>query len=181
MNWLDTVFIIILILSFFSGLKKGLVLQLINLFAFIVSWYLAINWGSVVGTQLSTFFNLDTLIDNFGFIHLKEYVIIFLGVITVLFLTGIVFAVLGRMLNFLARIPVIKSFNALFGGAVGLVKGILSIMIITILLYFLPHPFIDQAKEGSFFFTVFSQYTSALINHVVDVLLDGLPQMLVMR
>lgn len=175
MNWLDTVFIIILLLSFLSGFKKGLVLQLIDLFAFIVSWYLAIKWGGAVGINLVNFFNLEAVIDSLDFIHLKEYVIMFLGVIAVLVITGLVFAVLRKILNSIARIPVLKSFNALLGGTAGLLKGILFAVIFTIFLFFLHHPFIDQAREGSFIYAFFSQYASVIIDRAVDMLIVDFP------
>ena len=175
MNWLDVVFVFILLLSILSGLKKGMLLQLLDLFGFIVSWILALKLGPVVGESLDGIFNISVFLQSLdieflSFLQLEEYAVTLIGVFTVLTLSGIVLLFLGRVLRLFSSLPLIKQFNSLFGAAVGAVKGILFILFIIILLNFVPHPSILEAKETSLGFSTFEKYAFVIIDLGIEAL-----------
>lgn len=175
MNWLDIVFIFIVLLSIFSGLKKGMMLQLLDLFGFIVSWILALKLGPELGERLDGLFNISAFlhsleIELFSFLHLEEYAVTLIGVFTILILSGMVLFFLGRVLRLFSSLPLIKQFNSLFGAALGAAKGFLFILIIIILLNFLPHPSILEAKETSLGFSAFEKYAVVMIDLGIDAL-----------
>ena len=175
MNWLDVVFVFILLLSILSGLKKGMLLQLLDLFGFIVSWILALKLGPVVGESLDGIFNISAFLQSLdieflSFLHLEEYAVTLIGVFTVLTLSGIVLLFLGRVLRLFSSLPLIKQFNSLFGAAFGAVKGILFILFIIILLNFVPHPSILEAKETSLGFSTFEKYAFVIIDLGIEAL-----------
>ncbi len=176
MNWLDIVFILILILSVLAGLRRGLVLQLIDLLAFVVSWYLAIRWGAEAGKQLDYYFNISYYIERLtsgflDFIAIEEYVITISGVLLILIITRLIFVIMGRTLGFFTSLPLIKSFNSILGGVIGLFKGVILTVIILILLNFIPQPFMEQARESSAFYAALSSHVSVIIDYFVELLL----------
>ncbi len=176
MNWLDIVFIFILVTSLWTGLKRGLVLQLIDLFGFVVSWYLAIRWGADAGKQLDYYFNIsyyiELLMSGFvDFIALEEYVVTILGVLFILIITRLIFVIAGRTLGFFTSLPLIKSFNSISGGAIGLLKGAILIVAILIILNFMPQSFMEQAREGSAFYAALFRHVSVIIDYFVELLL----------
>ncbi len=174
-NWLDIVFLLILLLSIFSGLKKGMVRQLCDLISFIVSWVLAFKLGPGVGQWLDGIFNISIFLSNIdneilSFLHFEDYVVTLMGVFLVLSLSGILFILLGRILCLVSSLPLIKQVNSVFGAALGGAKGLLSIIFIIIILNFLPHPTILEAKETSLWFSSFEKYAMELIDLGIDTL-----------
>jgi len=176
-NWLDIPFAIILLLSVRKGYRRGLVLQFVDLAGFLLSWYLAIRWGSYAGEKLDNYFNISRFLQFEGngaleLIPLGEYIIIFLGVITILIITSLVFSILGRFINLLTFLPLLKPINSLMGAPIGLIKGLLFIVIIIIILKLFPHPFIIQAAEKSLIFATLEQYASLVIDWGLGLLLE---------
>ena len=175
MNWLDIVFIFILLLSVFSGLKRGMMLQLLDLFGFIVSWLLAFKLGPGVGQVLDELFNISAFLSSleielFSILHLEEYAVTLMGVFAVLAVSGVVLLFLGRVLSLFTSLPLIKQFNSLLGTALGAAKGVLFILILIILLNFVPHPTLLEAKELSLGYSIFEQYAMVMIDLGLEAL-----------
>ncbi|RQD77252.1 MAG: CvpA family protein [Candidatus Syntrophonatronum acetioxidans] len=177
MNWLDVILALVLLFSGLKGFRRGLVLQVVDLAGFIISWYLAIRWGPQLGQQLDDYFNISRFLQFEGngaleFIPLGEYIVIFIGVITLLIITSLIFSLTGRFINTLTFLPLLKPINSLMGTPLGLIKGLLFVFIIIILLKLSPHPFIIQAGENSFFFAFLDQSVSLVMEWGLELLLE---------
>lgn len=176
MNWLDILFLGILALCGIKGYRRGLVLQFVDLAGFILSWYLAIRWGPSLGRYLDSCFNISVFFSFEGTeaLPLVEYMIIFIGVISILILSGLLFSLIGRLVRVITILPLIKPLNSLLGLPIGLLKGLLFMVIIMIILKLFPHTFIIQAGESSVIYSALDHYASLLMDWTLGLLLETL-------
>jgi len=119
MNYLDIIFIIIILFFTFNGLRKGLVRVVGGILGIFVGIYLA----GVFYLQFSEW--LQTLTDLFG--PTEANIISF---IVVFIIANRLFAVIIFLLDTIVKIPIINSVNKLLGGALGFLQGALIVTLI---------------------------------------------------
>jgi len=119
MNYLDIIFIIIILFFTFNGLRKGLVKVVGGILGIFVGIYLA----GVFYLQFSEW--LQTLTDLFG--STEANIISF---IVVFIIANRLFAVVIFLLDTIVKIPIINSVNKLLGGALGFLEGALIVTLI---------------------------------------------------
>ena len=61
MNWLDLVFLLILIYALFKGFKSGLILELFTLLAILVGLYVAIHFSDYTVQKINDDFEIEKL------------------------------------------------------------------------------------------------------------------------
>lgn len=136
--FLNIIIILLLAAGFFMGFRRGLVLQLVHLAGFVVSYIIAFLYYKQLAPVLKfwipfptsaarsgTFSFLGNLDLQAAYYQAIAFVILFIAV-------KIVLNIFGSMLNFLAEMPIIRSVNHLSGGALGFVEIYL---IVFLLLY----------------------------------------------
>lgn len=125
MMLLNMIILLLLLIGFFVGFRRGLVLQLVHLtgfiIAFVVAWMFFRDFADVLELWIpypaamgeskifSTIENLDL---QAAYYQAIAFVLLFLAV-------KIVLHILGTMLNFLAELPLLRSVNHLTGGLLG--------------------------------------------------------------
>jgi|GEM_PF-200380 uncharacterized membrane protein required for colicin V production len=119
MNYLDVIFIIIILFFTFNGLRKGLVKVVGGILGIFVGIYLA----GLFYLQFSEW--LQTLTDIFG--STESNIISF---IVVFIITNRLFAVIIYLLDKIVSIPIINSINKFLGGLLGFLQGFLIIALI---------------------------------------------------
>lgn len=111
-------------------------------------------------TSLSQYF--DQTFTNFV-LNILSFLLIFLAV-------KLVVAILIKLTDLLARLPVLKQFNRFFGGVAGLVRGAfvcyLVFSLVPLLLTVVPNEMLVATVENSFFAGIF--YKGNIISHVVS-------------
>ncbi|HZX09612.1 MAG TPA: CvpA family protein [Acidobacteriota bacterium] len=132
-NWLDVILLIILIITVILGLIKGLVRQLIGILAVIVGVILAMAYYPYVSKAVKPLFSNEALAQ-------------FLGFLIIFVVTLILGWIIGRLFS-KAMKGSLKFLNHLFGGGLGLIKGILICGIIVFAL--LVFPVENKALEES--------------------------------
>lgn len=123
-NWLDVILLIILIITVILGIIKGLVRQLIGILAVVMGVILAIAYYPYVSKAISPLFSNESLAHFLGFL------IIF---VVTLFLGWIVARLFSKAMK-----GSLKFLNHLFGGGLGLIKGVLICGIIVFALLVFP-------------------------------------------
>ncbi len=119
MNYLDVIFIIIILFFTFSGLRKGLV----KVVGGILGIFVGIYFAGLFYLQFSEW--LQTLTQIFG--STESNIISF---IVVFIVVNRLFAVIIFLLDRIVRIPIINSVNKLLGGILGFIQGALIITLI---------------------------------------------------
>lgn len=147
MNWLDVILIVILIVTSFLGIIKGLVKQLFGLLAVIIGLILALGFYS----QVSWLYR--RLISNEVLSHFLGFITIFLAVLCIGWLSS-------RTLSKLIKGP-LKLLNKVLGGGLGLLKGILVCGVVVFAL--LVFPISKKALKESQLSPVCLQMTRAII------------------
>lgn len=147
MNWLDVILILILIVTSFLGIIKGLVKQLFGLLAVIIGLILALGFYS----QVSWLYR--RLISNEVLSHFLGFITIFLAVLCIGWLSS-------RTLSKLIKGP-LKLLNKVLGGGLGLLKGILVCGVVVFAL--LVFPISKKALKESQLSPVCLQMTRAII------------------
>lgn len=122
------ILLLVLIFGFFMGLKRGLILQLIHLFGFIISFIIAKIYYSKLASHLSLWIPYPDLkseegwavflnnmpLEN-GFYNAIAFTAIFLATIIVL-------KIIAAMLDVVANLPVLKVVNKTLGAVLGFVE-----------------------------------------------------------
>lgn len=132
--------ILLLIMGFFIGLKRGLILQLLHVASFIIAFILAVTYYSKLGEMLQLWIPYPDLPEDSSwavflqmlplenaFYNVIAFAIIFFGV-------KIILQIIASMLDFVAALPLLNSINRVLGGVFGFLEIYL---ILFILLYIL--------------------------------------------
>ncbi len=134
MNWLDVVFIVILLGTMIMGIVKGLVRQVIGLAAVIVGLVLASLYYQGVAEILEKVVR-DRLLSNF------------LGFLVIFFCVLAAGALLGFLLSKGMKGP-LAVINRVFGGAFGLLKAVLicGIIVFALTVFGIARPALETSR-----------------------------------
>jgi uncharacterized membrane protein required for colicin V production len=136
---LDIVIIVLLVMGFFVGLKRGFILQLFHLIGFIVAYIVANLYFEQLAPKLilwipyPNFNNNQSLkiLTGSGDMETAFYRAVAFALI--FFAVKIVMQIIASMLDFIAQLPILKQLNFWAGGLLGFLENYL---LIFILLYF---------------------------------------------
>ncbi|GIN22130.1 MAG TPA: CvpA family protein [Bacillus bacterium] len=165
---LSLALLIILIIGFFVGLKRGFILQLIHMIGFIVSFIVAYIYYDDLAPKLRLWIPypdfdsgkaLQMVFEGVGmdeaFYRAVAFVIIFFAV-------RIVLGIIGSALDFVASLPILNILNVWAGGILGFLEVYLMIFILLYIAALLPVPAIQEAINGSFLAKGMINYTPFL-------------------
>jgi membrane protein required for colicin V production len=119
MNTLDIIFLIVVGVTTAYGIWKGMISQVLSIAGIVVGYILASHYYIIVAEKLK--FTDPTL----G--KILSFVIIFIACI-------IAAAILSWLLNKVFKLPGLGMINSFLGGIVGFAKGLLLVIVATILL-----------------------------------------------
>lgn len=146
--------LLILFGGFLMGLRRGLILQAIHLFGFIISLAVAAFLYKDLGPRLEMWIpypgndagSLGMLFDiaklDTAFYNAIAFFIIFVA-------TKLVLQIIGSMLDFLAQLPLLKQFNQVAGGAFGFVEAYLGLFILLYIIALLPVESLQTMVQNS--------------------------------
>lgn len=120
MTSFDYIVLLILGVSAFLGLLRGLVKEVLSLIAFVLAFTAAIWWGPVASGAL------DSYIDNALLRSGLAYAVVF---VAVLLLVGLVNITLGTLIEKTGLTPADHGLGALFG----LLRGTVLVLILVVL------------------------------------------------
>ncbi len=143
LNWFDIVVAIVLILAFFNGLQKGLVMQLVSLVGLILAVIFA---GQLAKNILPWLMEVVQLSSNVA--PVVAYIVAFA-------LIMVVISLIGNLIQKFMEAVHINFLNKLLGGviALGISMVILSLILNLVLMLDTKERIIKQeTKENSFFY-----------------------------
>lgn len=167
--------LLILIFGFFRGLKRGFILQLMHLFGFLIAFIVAVlyykklaahlvSWipyPNVSSDQTWALFLNSMPLEN-AFYNAIAFAIIFFAV-------KIILQIIASMFDFVARIPVLKQLNTVFGGVLGFIEVYLVTFIILYIIALLPLEKIQGYVDDSFIAKLIVEHTPFL-SHAMESL-----------
>jgi uncharacterized membrane protein required for colicin V production len=161
---MDLVIILLLIIGFFVGLKRGFILQLVHLTGFIIAYIVAYLYYDQLAPKLTLWIPypnlgegtvLKILTDSTdvetAFYSAIAFVIIFFAV-------KVVLQIIGSMLDFIAHLPVLRQLNVWAGGLLGFFEVYLLIFILLYIAALIPIELIQSLLDHSIL-------AKAIVNH----------------
>ncbi|MGI6343489.1 MAG: CvpA family protein [Bacillota bacterium] len=142
-SWVDWLLLAIFAVFLVRGWASGLIKQLVSLARFVVGLYLANKLAPHVGAWLNNTFGLvesigEFLLPIFGSDELAPAVLAVISFLICWAVVSIFFELVSHLLSGVARLPVISTLNRLGGAALGALKGLLVVIIVTHLLMLVP-------------------------------------------
>lgn len=136
---------LLLVIGFFTfvGGSRGLVRQLFDLTAWVLSLYLAFLLGPTAASELNRIFALENYLNQalgplWGDFDVGALAVNALGFIAVLIAVKLAVELVAGLADILAKLPIIGTFNRVGGLAFGLAKGIAVVFVLSALLTALP-------------------------------------------
>jgi uncharacterized membrane protein required for colicin V production len=175
---LDIAILVILIMGFFIGLKRGFIMQLIHLTGFIIA-YIAAN---IYYDELASKLNLWIPYPSFGenttlklltgssnmeaaFYRAIAFMIIFFAVKTLLL-------IIGRMLSFIARLPILRQLNVWAGGIFGFCEVYLIIFILLYVAALIPIDVLQNPLSHSILAKTIINHTPVLSGQIKQLWIE---------
>ncbi len=142
-NLLDIILLIPLLWFGYNGYKKGLIIEIASLAAFVLGLYFAFYFSDFTAGYLKQFFNIQP-----RYMAAVSFIATFIGVVVVVL-------ALAKILEKFINILMLGFLNKLGGAVFGMLKGALFLSIIILIInYFDPgHSIIKpQAAQQSIFY-----------------------------
>ncbi|MDG5786936.1 CvpA family protein [Evansella sp. AB-P1] len=167
-----------LIVSFFVGFRRGLILQVIHLLGFVVAFIVAYLYYQDIAhyirlwipyPQLPADSSITLLVEAFSFEEVYyngiAFAILFFG-------TKIVMQIVGSLFDFLAHLPILNMINRWLGGLLGLLEGLLIIVVILHVGALFQFEIIQETIQNSSFAQMIFEYTPIISNEIKELFLD---------
>lgn len=164
--------LIILLFGFLRGLKRGFVLQLMHLVGFIISFIVSVLFYKKLAITISHWIPYPELANGSmwavfnnamplegAFYNGIAFAVIF-------FVTRIVLQIIASMLDFLARLPLLRPVNKLLGSILGFFEVYFVMFIILFLAALLPIEKVQTLIDNSFVAKLIIDKTPFLSNGV---------------
>lgn len=155
MSELDWVILFLLVLGLWIGFKQGLMIQLVKLVTFIASFGIAILFYKPLSQQLAEWFPISQesgahLFSSMaGSEPISGVLYSSISFVLLLIVSGILLRIIGYILNGVAELPVISTFNHLGGGLLGVTLSGLMIFLLLMIGYALPFSAVQQTINKS--------------------------------
>lgn len=152
---LDLALLIILLIGFFIGLRRGFILQLVHMTGFIIAFIISYIYYDQLAPKLTLWIPYPALDEQSALNMLFEttnldqsyYRVIAFAII--FFATRILFQIIGSMLDFLAHLPIIKQLNVFGGGILGFIEMYIIIFILLYIAALLPIAIVQTLLNNS--------------------------------
>ena len=157
MNWLDIVIAFFLLIAFFEGYRKGLIMQLVVLAGVLIAVIFSGKLANVIQPMLEriTDFTPETL-------QVASYILAFIAI-------AIVAVMVGRLVETIIDVIFLGFFNRLLGGVVAMATTLIVFNLAINLLLILDTDnqiFSERTKSDSFFFNRVESIVPAIVPHL---------------
>lgn len=172
---LSLILLIILISSFFIGLRRGFILQLFHLVSFVISIIVAYLYYADLAKvirlwipypQLSTDSTFGMVVTSF---NMEEVYYSGISFAILFFVTKIILHIIGSMLDFIARLPILKTINGWLGGILCFLEIYLLLFVVLHVAALLPIDVVQEHLNGSFLAKLIIDYTPFLSGWIKDL------------
>ncbi|OIK10026.1 hypothetical protein BIV60_22530 [Bacillus sp. MUM 116] len=175
---LDLAIIILLIIGFFTGLKRGFILQLVHLTGFIIAYIVANLYYDDLASKLTLWIpypklgkdtTLKLLTDSgnmeAAFYRAIAFVIIFFAV-------KVLCQIIGSMLDFIAHLPILRFLNVWAGGFLGFAEVYLLIFILLYIAALIPLEVLQGPLDHSVLAGMIVKHTPILSQQIKSLWIE---------
>ncbi|WP_335872886.1 CvpA family protein [Bacillus sp. 2205SS5-2] len=152
---LDLILLIIFVISFFIGLRRGFILQLIHMTGFIIAFVVAYLYHDELAPKLTLWIPYPALNEEstlsmiFDATNMDQAYYRAIAFAIIFFVVKIITQIIGSMLDFLAQFPLLKQFNSGAGAVLGFIEMYLIVFILLYIAALLPVGFVQTAISDS--------------------------------
>ncbi|WP_240374656.1 CvpA family protein [Bacillus piscicola] len=179
---LSLLILLILCVSFFVGLRRGFILQLIHFVSFFAALLIAFFFYRDLAEYLRLWLpypkipsNEDGVIsmvmDSF---NMESVYYAGISFFLLFFVSKILLQIIGSMLDVVTRIPILKTVNRWLGALLGLAEVYLILFILLITAALLPIEFLQRAIDNSWLANVMIKHTPFLSDWLKNLWSGGL-------
>lgn len=166
---INLIILLLLLVSFIAGKRKGFLRQVIQLIGFLTAFVVAFVFSEILGTALSSLFPFPKGEDAiqtflFGVFSVKEWFYRVVAFFLLFFVTNIVFRIISNVFHTLVKWPILNGINQLFGGIVGFIQTYLFLFIILFIASVIPNENVMTMLQHSFVATMMLEHTPILSN-----------------
>lgn len=178
------IILIVLFFGFLMGLRRGFVLQLVHLVGFIVAYIVASIFYKRFANQLSMWIPYPDLLSDSAwgvflstmplenaFYNAVAFAVVFFG-------AKIILQTFAYMIDFVARLPVLRSINSLLGALLGFIEVYVITFVVLFIIALLPIDAVQDKIGNSFVAKLIIQHTPILSSFTESILFtDTLSQL----
>ncbi|MFE4759747.1 CvpA family protein [Bacillus mycoides] len=140
---IDIIIILLLVMGFFLGLRRGFILQLVKLTSFIIAYLVAYWYCKDLAPALAKIipYPFDKNVSVPEWIDANNIEGVFyqaIAFIVLFIITKIALSLLGNLLNMFAEIPVLKQVNSVAGALLGFLEVYIILFVLIIVGSILP-------------------------------------------
>ncbi|MBE4908209.1 CvpA family protein [Bacillus luteolus] len=175
---LDLILIIILLMGFLIGLKRGFILQIVHLTGFIVAFIVAYVYSGDLAPAIKLWVPYVTLGDNetitflFESTNLEAAYYRAIAFAMLFFGTKVILQIVGSMLDFLAHLPILKQINGWAGGMLGFIEIYLLVFIVLYIGALMPIETVQGYIQESFMAKTIVQNTPIFSGKIKDLWIE---------
>ncbi|WP_208560426.1 CvpA family protein [Marinilactibacillus kalidii] len=156
---LTLIIILLLLISLYSGARRGLILQLVLTIGYSISFYFALKYYQEISEYVKLLVPYPSPVsatDNPFVLYGKEIVFNLdqafyngVGFVGILLVGWIATRFIGGLLKFITEIPILKQLNAIGGAIIGVLVQYVGIFLILFLLSVVPLDMIQNQFDAS--------------------------------
>lgn len=175
---LDIAIIILLIIGFFVGLKRGFILQLLHIAGFIIAYaaaklyYLQLAPKLTLWIPYPNFGNNATLKLLTGSSNMETAFYRAIAFVIIFFAVRILLRIVGSMLDFIARLPILRQLNVLAGGILGFCEVYLTLFILLYIAALIPMGVFQNTLDQSYLAKAMVQNTPFLSQQIKSLWIE---------
>ncbi len=144
MNWVDFFIIVVLVVAFANGYRRGAFKEISTFIGLILTIVLAVYYADWLSAKGAGRFNFSP-----SLVYLISFVVIFL-------ISQVLLKLLGHLFYKMVKITPLKKYDKMIGGGFGLLKGTLVLSLLFLMFIFFPgfHSFngaIDRSSMAPVF------------------------------
>ncbi|TDL34363.1 CvpA family protein [Jeotgalibacillus sp. S-D1] len=152
---LSLVLLILLVMGFLVGLRRGFILQLIHMIGFFIAFYVAYVYYDVLAPKLTLWIpypsfdsqsQLSMIAESVNFEDAYYRIIAFA---IIFFSVKIIMQLIGSMFDSVSQFPLLRPLNVFGGGVLGLLEIYIIVFVLLYIAAMLPIGQIQGALEGS--------------------------------
>lgn len=175
------ILIVLLIIGVLVGLRRGFILQVLHLTAFIIAFIVAATYYDNVASKLELWIPYpEVMSDSSWAVFLESlpleaayYNAIAFGAL--FFVTKIILQIVATMLDFVADLPLLNVINSWLGAILGFIEVYLLIFVALYILALAPVSVIQDYIDGSSIATYIIEHTPVLTDKLTTYWFENDP------
>lgn len=175
---LDLVLIIIFIMGFLIGLKRGFILQLFHLAGFVVAYIVAYMYYDSFAPKLKLWIPYPSLGDSsplsvFGTSgNMEDAYYRAFAFIAIFFAVKILVQIIGSMFDFIAHLPILRTLNVWAGGLLGVAEVYLVLLLLLYIAALVPMDIIQKPLEDSVIAEAIIKHTPVISQQLKELWIE---------